>query len=47
MGWHAAVFTGQRKLKPLSEYLQTPEEKRSEGVRKLIAMAKSKSRKKD
>lgn len=47
MGWHAAVFAGQRKLKPLADYLRTPEEKRNEGVRKMIAMAKAKAKKRD
>ncbi|WP_260581201.1 hypothetical protein [Sphingopyxis sp. PET50] len=46
-GYHAAVFAGQRRLKPLAEYLQTPSEKRRDGVRKMIAMAKSKMKKKE
>lgn len=47
MGWHAAAFAGQKKLKPLADYLRTPEEKRNEGVRKMIAMAKAKAKKRD
>lgn len=44
-GYHAAIFSGQKRLKPLSEYLQTDEERRRDGVRKMIAMAKSKMKK--
>ena len=46
IGYYAAIFAGQKRLKPLSEYLQSPEEKRRDGVRKMIAMAKSKMKKK-
>lgn len=46
IGYHAAIFAGQKRLKPLSEYLQTDEERRRDGVRKMIAMAKSKMKKK-
>lgn len=45
-GYYAAVFAGQRRLKPLREYLQTDEERRSDGVRKMIAMAKAKMKSK-
>jgi len=45
-GYYAAVFSGQKRLKSLSEYLQTDEERRKDGVRKMIALAKSKVKKK-
>jgi hypothetical protein len=47
MGWHGAVFAGQRKLKPLEEYLRSPAEKSREGARKLLALAKSKMKRKE
>lgn len=34
-------------MKPLADYLRTPEQRRNEGTRKLIEMAKRKAKRKE
>jgi hypothetical protein len=47
-GWHTENFARTKRMKPLLDYIKplTETERRNEGARKLLAMAKSKAKRK-